>query len=598
MYDSSGDIIYVGKARNLSNRVHQYFHSSKNMMPKVAAMVSHIADIEYIVVTNETEAFTLESNLIKEFMPRYNILLKDDKHFPYVRLDIKQDFPRFEIVRKVKNDNAKYFGPYLSSLTLHEAMSTIRDSFPVRHCKKDIKKAIARNERPCLMYHIGKCCAPCSGNISRNEYHKLLDNVSAFLNGQTQPVISMLTDDMNSASDALDFERAAILRDRINVIKQMEQRQRAISVNATERDVFALVRDDVDTIIFALFIRDGKVIGSKEMRMDCSDESEAEIMSAFLKQFYGDSGSIPKEIVVSHTPESENELIEWLKSLRGKSVSIFKPERGEKRQQVEIATKNGYESIKRRRELEHREWERGEGALLRLCELLSLPELPSRIECFDNSHIQGRDTVSSMAVFIDGKAAPSEYRHFRIKQDTNGDDIGAMREVLDRRFTSAVERDVKFSQLPDLLIVDGGIAQLNVALEILQKHNLEYINSIGLAEQNENIIIPYTDEPLSLSRRDPALQLLQRIRDEAHRFAITYHRSLRGKNSLYSLLDEIEGVGPKRKRLLFDAFITIDAIKNADVDALAAVKGVSRPAAQEVYKFFHKDSEQHKETEI
>lgn len=594
MYDASGEIIYVGKARNLSNRVHQYFHSSKNMMPKVAAMVSHIADIEYIVVTNETEAFTLESNLIKEFMPRYNILLKDDKHFPYVRLDTKQDFPRFEIVRKVKNYDAKYFGPYLSSLTLNEAMSAIRDSFPVRHCKKDLKKAIARNERPCLMYHIGKCCAPCSGNISKDEYHKMLDKISAFLNGQTQPVISMLTDEMNSASDALDFERAAMLRDRIAVIKQIDERQRAISVNDAERDVFALVHDDVDTIIFALFIRNGKVIGSKEMRMDCSDESEAEVMSAFLKQFYGDSGSIPKEIVVSHAPESMNELVEWLKSLRGKSLSIIKPERGEKRQQIDIATKNGHEAIKRRRELEHREWERGEGALLRLCELLLLPELPSRIECFDNSHLQGRDTVSSMVVFIDGKPSPSEYRRFRIKQTTNGDDISAMREVLDRRFTSAAEGDVKFSRLPDLLIVDGGIAQLNVALEVLQQHSLEYINAIGLAEQNEEIIIPYTNEPLSLPRRDPALQLLQRIRDEAHRFAITYHRSLRGKNSLYSLLDEIEGVGPKRKRLLFDAFVTIDAIKAADIDALAAVKGVSRPTAEAVYQYFHNSEAQNK----
>ena len=586
MFDAMGQVIYVGKAVNLKNRVRQYFQN-KLQLPKVAAMVGHISDFEYILTSNETEALTLESNLIKEFHPRYNILLKDDKHFPYVRLDIKQAYPRFEVVRSVKSDGARYYGPYLSGIALRDALTAIREMFPVRHCSKDIMKAVARRERPCLMYHLGKCCAPCTGNVSREEYHELLDQVGHFLEGHTEPVLHMLTGKMNEAAEAMEFERAAQLRDRIAAVRVLGEHQQAIAPSELERDVFALVRDTGDAVVFALFVRKGKVVGTKRLNISCSDEPAGEIMYAFLQQFYSDAGYVPKEIVVRDMPENAGALCEWLRELRRKKVEIVCPKRGEKRKLAEMAYENGLDVIKKTREFEHRAWERGEGELARLCEIIGLETIPERMECYDNSHIRGRDTVSSMVVFLNGKPAPTEYRRFRIKGDTNGDDYLAMREVLTRRFTSAREDDVKFTWLPDLLVVDGGRGQLNVALEVLEEQGYAFVPAIGLAERSETIILPNVEEPIALDRHDPALHVLQRIRDEAHRFAITYHRSLRSKNALYSVLNEISGVGPKRRRALFDTFITVDAIKQADVEALMKAPGINRPAAEAVYRYFH-----------
>ncbi len=591
MFDATGKVIYVGKAVNLKNRVRQYFQNNKNMLPKVAAMVLHIEDFEYILTSNETEALTLESNLIKALQPRYNILLKDDKHFPYVRLDVKQAYPRFEVVRSVKNDGARYYGPYLSALALRDALTAIREMFPVRHCTKDILKAIARHERPCLMYHLGKCCAPCSGNVSREEYHALLDKVGHFLEGHTEPILAMLTEKMNEAAEAMEFERAAQLRDRIASVKVLGERQQAIAPSELERDVFAFVRDESDAVVFALFVRKGKVVGTKRIGITCGGETEGEIMYSFLQQYYMDAGYVPREVVVRDLPENAAALTEWLRTLRGKKTEIICPVRGEKRKLAEMAYANGLDTIKKARELEHRAWERGEGALARLCEIIGFETIPERMECYDNSHIRGRDTVSSMVVFVNGKPAPTEYRRFRIKGDTGGDDYLAMREVLTRRFTNAREGDAKFSWLPDLLVVDGGRGQLNIALEVLEEMGYAYLPAIGLAERSETIILPNDPTPIALDRHDPALHVLQRIRDEAHRFAITYHRSLRSKNALYSVLDKIPGVGPKRRRALFDAFVTIDAIKAADMEALTKAPGVNRPAAEAVYAYFHPQTE-------
>ncbi|MCE5236086.1 MAG: excinuclease ABC subunit UvrC [Clostridiaceae bacterium] len=588
MFGATGEVIYVGKAVNLKNRVRQYFQN-KNQLPKVAAMVAHVADFEYILTANETEALTLESNLIKAFQPRYNILLKDDKHFPYVRLDIKQAYPRFEVVRSVKNDGARYYGPYLSGMALRDALTAIREMFPVRHCSKDILKAIARRERPCLMYHLGKCCAPCTGNVSREEYHALLDKVGYFLEGHTEPVIAMLTEKMNEAASNMEFERAAQLRDRIAAVRILGERQQAIAPSELERDVFAFVRDEGDAVVFALLVRKGKVVGTKRIGVACGDEPAGEIMRTFLQQYYMDAGYVPREIVVRDMPEDAAALTGWLRELRGKMTSIVCPQRGEKRKLAEMAYENGLDTIKKARELEHRAWERGEGALARLCEVIGLETIPERMECYDNSHIRGRDTVSGMVVFQNGKPAPTEYRRFRIKGDTNGDDYLAMREVLTRRFTSAREGDAKFTALPDLLVVDGGRGQLNVALEVLEEQGYAFIPAIGLAERSETILLRDVEMPVALDRHDPALHVLQRIRDEAHRFAITYHRSLRSKNALYSVLGEIPGVGPKRRRALFDTFITLDAIKAAEVEALMKAPGVNRPAAEAVYKYFHKE---------
>ncbi len=586
MYDGSGEIIYVGKAVNLKNRVRQYFqHTPKP--PKVEAMVSHIEDFQYIITSNETEALTLESNLIKALMPRYNILLKDDKHFPYVRLDTRQDFPRFEVVRRVKKDGARYFGPYLSAMSLRDALNAIRDVFPVRHCRKDISRAIARNERPCLMYHLGKCCAPCSGNVSREEYHKLLDSVCRFLEGHTEPITELLKEQMNTAAENMEYERAAQLRDRIRAIDSLAEKQQAINVFGSERDVFAFAKDEEDAVVFALFERGGKVIWAESMSIACGGEAAGEVTASFLKQYYADGVPVPKEIVVRDLPDEAEALEKWLSESRGSRVEIICPQRGEKKKLTDMAYRNGLEAIQKARELEHRSWERGEGAMLRLCGIIGLSEIPERMECYDNSHIRGRDTVSGMVVFINGKSAPKEYRRFRIKAEANGDDYMAMREVLTRRFQKARDGDEKFSRLPDLLVVDGGRGQLNVALEVLEEFGLSHIPAIGLAEQNEDIILPDSDEPIRLSRRDPALHILERIRDEAHRFAITYHRSLRARNALMSELDGIDGIGPKRKRALFDAFVTADGIRNATIEELCAAKGMNRAAAEKVYLHFH-----------
>ncbi len=590
MFDASGEVIYVGKAINLKNRVRQYFQN-KNQLPKVAAMVGHVTDFEYILTANETGALTLESNLIKALQPRYNILLKDDKHFPYVRLDIRQAYPRFEVVRRVQNDGARYYGPYLSGIALRDALTAIREMFPVRHCTKDILKAIARKERPCLMYHLGKCCAPCTGNVSREEYHALLDKVGYFLEGHTEPTLAMLTEKMNEAAETMEFERAAQLRDRIAAVRVLGERQQAIAPSELERDVFAFVRDENDAVVFALFVRKGKVVGTQRIRISCADEPASEIMYSFLQQYYSDAGYVPREIVVRDMPENAEALAAWLREVRGRKIEILCPKRGEKRKLAEMAYENGLDTIKKARELEHRSWERGEGAMARLSEIIRLSSLPERVECFDNSHIRGRDTVSSMVVFLNGKPAPTEYRRFRIKGDTNGDDYLAMREVLTRRFTNAREGDKKFTSLPDLLVVDGGRGQLNVALEVLEEQGYAFIPAIGLAERSETILLPNEEAPIALERHDPALHVLERIRDEAHRFAITYHRSLRSKNALFSVLDEIPGVGPKRRRALFDAFITLDAIKQAGVEELMRAPGVNRPAAEAVHLYFHPPAE-------
>lgn len=625
MYDAKGVVIYVGKAVSLKNRVRQYFQSQSAKEPKVRAMVAHIADFETILTANETEALTLESNLIKQYQPRYNILLKDDKHFPYVRVDVKQDFPRFEIVRRVKNDGARYLGPYLSGIALRDALNVVRDHFPVRHCKKDISKAIARRERPCLMYHIGKCSAPCTGNISREQYHTLIDKVSSFLDGKTQSVIQELTDDMQQASDDMDFERAARIRDSIAAIRALGEKQTAIANKGVEQDAFACCSYKGKTLVFALFVRGGKVVGTEHFSIEnttqISDDDEnsidgnsasiienttqisaddennaqtvsanAEAMAAFLKQYYLEASSYPPEVLL-YEPCVEQEAIgEWLSSLKGKKVQLYVPQRGEKRKLTELSYRNCMDSLTKTYELKRRSWERGEGALVELSGALGLEELPARLECFDNSHIRGRDAVSSMVVFVDGAPARSEYRRFRIQTAAEGDDYAAMREALTRRFNRAMQGDGKFTAMPDILVVDGGHGQLNIALDVLSSFGLMDITCIGLAERSNTICLP-GGEVLDLNPDSAAHHLLERLRDEAHRFAITYHRSLRGKNSLYSVLDEIPGVGDKRKRALFNAFLTIEAIASADIDALNEVPGVDIRTANAVYEHFHKTEE-------
>ena len=585
MLDDTGTVIYVGKAKVLKNRVRQYFQSSKNHSPKVRAMVSHIADFETIEVHSEVEALSLESNLIKEFMPKYNILLKDDKHFPYFRIDLRQDFPRIEIVRRVKPDGATYLGPYIVGPSVQEELRLVYDLFPLRHCKKSIAAMQARGERPCLLHHLGKCCAPCSGSVSREEYHAYLKEAVRLLNGKSGELIPYLTQKMQEASDALDFERAALLRDKLKATLALREKQAAINVSDLSADVFAVDSLNDARMVFSLFVRDGKVIGTHAFPLEGDgDDAPEEWLHAFLLQYYGQDGiEIPPNILLARECTDLIGIQDWLSGKRRRRVCIAVPQRGVKHQLTDMAKQNCAALLAKNDRIRLREWERGEGALAELSAILGLDEIPSRMECFDNSHLMGTNTVASMVVFRDGKPDKTSYRHFRIRSDAGGDDLLAMREVLTRRLSGDGE-------LPDLLVLDGGKTQLSIGVEVLSELNLSHIPVCALAESDELIYLPESDDPIVLPRNSAPLHLIERLRDEAHRFAISYHRNLRSKSALYSLLDGIDGVGDKRKRALFDAFLTVEQIKAASVEDLAAVKGMTLPCAQSVYSFFHKEA--------
>ena len=582
MLDGAGTVIYVGKAKILKNRVRQYFQSSKNHSPKVRAMVSHIADFETIEVHSEVEALSLESNLIKEFMPKYNILLKDDKHFPYFRIDMRQDFPRIEIVRRVKSDGATYLGPYIIGPSVQEELRLVYDLFPLRHCKKNIAQMQARGERPCLLHHVGKCCAPCSGTVTREQYHLYLCEAIRLLNGRSGDLIPYLTQKMQEASDSLDFERAAMLRDKLKATMALQEKQAAINTNHLEADVFAVDSLNDARMVFSLFVRGGKVIGTHAFPLEGDgDDSPSEWLHAFLLQYYGQDGiEIPPVILLAQACTDMKEIEEWLCQKRRKRVTINVPQRGVKHQLTDMAKQNCTALLTKNEKIRTREWERGEGALAELSGILGLDEIPSRIECFDNSHIMGTNTVASMVVFRDGKPDKSAYRHYRIRSEAGGDDLIAMREVLTRRLTNDGE-------LPDLLVLDGGKTQLSVGVDVLSELNLSHIPICSLAESDELIYLPEQDEPIRIAKNSAPLHLIERLRDEAHRFAISYHRNLRSKSALFSVLDSIDGIGEKRKRILFDKFYTVERISAATLDELVAVKGMTLPAAKSVYQYFH-----------
>lgn len=585
MLDETGTVIYVGKAKVLKNRVRQYFQSSKNHSPKVRAMVSHIADFETIEVHSEVEALSLESNLIKEFMPKYNILLKDDKHFPYFRIDLRQDFPRIEIVRRVKPDGATYLGPYIVGPSVQEELRLVYDLFPLRHCKKNIAQMRARQERPCLLHHVGKCCAPCSGEITREQYHSYLHEAIQLLNGRSGDLIPYLTEKMREASDALDFERAAMLRDKLKATLALREKQVAINVNDLSADVFAVDALNGARMVFSLFVRGGKVIGTHAFPLEGDGEdAPSEWLHAFLLQYYGQDGiEIPPFVLLAQKCSDMCEIEEWLSSKRRKRVSVSNPQRGVKHQLTDMAMQNCSALLAKNDKIRTREWERGEGALAELSGILGLDEIPSRIECYDNSHLMGTNTVASMVVFRDGKPDKTAYRHFRIRSDAGGDDLTAMREVLTRRLSAG-------SDLPDLIVLDGGKTQLSVGVEVLSELNLSHIPICALAESEEWIYLPEQDDPVMIPKSSASLHLIERLRDEAHRFAISYHRNLRSKSALYSILDSIDSIGEKRKRLLFDTFLTVDRIKAATVEELASVKGMTLPAARSVYMYFHPET--------
>ncbi len=592
MKDEEDSIIYVGKAKKLKNRVKSYFINEKNITIKTRALVEHVKKIDWIVTDTEHEAFALESNLIKQFMPRYNIMLKDDKHYPYIKINLKDDYPRIEIVRKVKKDGAKYFGPYFDATAMRKMVDAVNRTFKIRTCKKNISK-IKGKERPCLEYDIGRCVAPCLASVSREEYRAIITDVIDFLFGDVDKVRADLETKMNEASKKTQFEKAAQYRDRLKGIEiAQNQGQRVIATNNENFDLFAVEHNQLQAVAQALIIRSGKVIGSESFSMDMPEGGEAgEILSYFIQNYYLNQNIVPKDIFISDDLTEPTNIVEYLSELRQGPVYISIPKRGKKRQLIQMAKENASQELERINLGQQRKYERTGGAVKALKEELKLTSVPNRIEGFDISNIQGVDTVASMVVFEDGIPKRSDYRRFKIKTVIGPDDFKSMAEVIRRRFERLIKEQEQgkidgFASMPDLVLIDGGKGQLSSAREIMKKLGFEKIDTIGLAKREEEIFVGDSQEMIMLSKRSPALHLLQRIRDEAHRFAITYHRSLRKKSSYRSVLDDIPKIGDKRKRALLMTFPTVSAIKNADYDSLLKVEGMSKDAAQSVIEYF------------
>ena len=587
MRNAQGTIIYVGKARVLKNRVRQYFGVGAQKISKTAAMVSQIADFEYIITDSEKEALILECNLIKEYQPHYNILLKDGKHYPYAKVDLKKDYPIIEIVRKVERDGAKYFGPYLEAYSIREMLDAIYKLFPLRSCKKELE-VNGRKERPCLNYQMGRCMGPCAHKISKAAYREIVDGVLEFLAGNYKQLEQQLKTDMLEASAKMDYEKAAAYRDKLRILERVKQKQKAGFPDLNDRDIFAAVLGEKYGVVQAFFVRKGKITGAKRFFME-EPGSKEELIEGFLKQYYMDAGYIPKRIYVNAFPEDHALLNEWLTDLGGHKVELILPQRGEHKKLADMAEKNAREALKRKEQSEIRAYERSVGAAKKLGEILGIGYI-RRMECYDISNTQGTDSVASMVVFIDGKPDKKEYRRFRIKTVQGANDFASMAEALERRIREGFKAEDKergFGAVPDLIVVDGGKGQLSSSVAILESLGMEDIHIVGLAKREEEIFLPERDQSILLDKNSPELGLITAIRDEAHRFAITYHRSLREKRTIASELDKIKGVGPKRRQALLQAFGDVETIRDAGIDDLAAVPGVDITTAREIYKYFN-----------
>ncbi|NLT73503.1 MAG: excinuclease ABC subunit UvrC [Chloroflexi bacterium] len=592
MKDIQGTVIYVGKAVVLRNRVRSYFHASANHTPKTELLVSEIADLEWIVTDSELEALILESELIKRHRPRYNVRLKDDKRYPYIKISLHEDFPRIFIVRSPQRDGARYFGPFTSSQAVHQTLDALRRLFPYRTCNRDIN---GEDARPCLYYHIKRCTGPCIGAIDRAGYREDIDRAILFLEGRSEAVVEGMGRQMGEAAQALDFERAATLRDQIAAINTIIERQRIVSEHLHDHDIVAFARDNGQACVQVFFIRDGKLIGREYFVLTgAQGEDESEVMGSFIKQFYSEATQIPPEILLQNDLDEFAVISSWLSQRRGNRVTMRVPKRGEKKAIVEMARENAVETLKRLRDEWNADTHRHTEALSELQEALQLAAPPSRIECYDISTLQGRFTVGSMVVFEQGAPSKQDYRHFRIKSVTGQDDFASMAEMLGRRFSRArssqEERAVegkpdRWAIMPDLVILDGGKGQLGAVHEVMESLGLDHIPTVGLAKQEEEIFLPGRPESLRLPAGSEALFLVQRIRDEAHRFAVTYHRKLRDKDSTRSLLDDIPGIGPKRRQALLKTFGSLDRIRNASVEDLVAVPGMNRAAAEKLVEY-------------
>ena len=594
MKDVSDKIIYVGKASVLRNRLRSYFGSPAGLSTKIRRLVSQITDFEFIVTDTEAEALILENTLIKRYRPKFNARLKDDKTYPFLKIDLSEEFPRVYITRQVADDGARYFGPFASAGSVRQAMDLVKKLFPYRSCTKTIT---GKDPRPCLEYFINRCVAPCSGHSNKEEYERVIQQVIMFMEGDTESVTRELTYKMDDSSSKLEYERAAVLRDQIKSIERVAEEQR-IKVDSNpigDTDLIAIAQGTDETWIEVFFVRHGKLIGRDHFFMEgTQDDPVGLILGQFIKQFYETSVVIPPSLLIQHPLEEHQLIQDWLRDKRGGSVKITCPQRGSNRKLLDVVVENANQGL-----AQHRvKWLNNPDVINRamdeLQEHLSLPSLPSRMECYDISHIQGTNVVGSMVVFQDGKPKTAHYRRFKIKTVDGVDDYASMQEMLRRRLKrlsdvrsqrakntddNGISVTDGWSIVPDLVIIDGGKGHLSAALEVFLELGLDDIPLAALAKENEEIFVPYTSDPIILPRNSQSLYLVQRIRDEAHRFAITYHRNLRSKGSLRSSIDLVTGIGPKRKRMLLRRFGSIQGIKEAPVDEIAAVPGLTRSLA-------------------
>lgn len=599
MHDDKDAIIYVGKAISLKNRVRQYFQSSRNKGPKIEKMVPQIRRFEYIVTDSELEALVLECNLIKEHRPKYNTMLKDDKTYPYIKVTLGETYPRVLFSRQMKKDKSKYFGPYTSAGAVKDTIELLQKLYHLRTCNRSLPRDIGK-ERPCLNYHIHKCKAPCQGYITPEEYAGQIQKALDFLNGKYQTVLEELKEQMNKASEALDFERAIEYRELLSSVSEIAQKQKITTFDGEDRDVIALAMDEEDAVVQVFFVRGGKLIGREHYHVSIANEdTQQAILSTFVKQYYAGTPYLPKELMLPEPLEEQEVIEKWLSMRKGQKVYLKVPKKGQREKLVELAAQNAKIVLDQDKEKIKREEGRTIGAVKELASLLGLSQI-SRMEAYDISNISGFESVGSMVVYEKGKPNPREYRKFKLKTVAGPDDYASMREVLSRRFLHGMEEQQrlrenqmeetfgKFSRFPDLILMDGGKGQVHIAIEVLQELNLQ-IPVCGMVKDDNHRTrgLYYQDEEIGIDRGSEGFKLITRIQDEAHRFAITYHRSLRSKGQVHSLLDEIPGIGPERRKALMRAYPSLDAVKMAAVEELAALPTMNRQAAQSVYDFFH-----------
>ena len=599
MHDKSDAIIYVGKAISLKNRVRQYFQAGRRVSPKIERMISQIDHFEYIITDSEVEALVLENNLIKEHEPKYNTMLKDDKTYPYIKATVYEDFPRLIYSRQPKKDKCKYFGPFTNVTAARDTLEFAHKIYRIRTCRRVLPRDIGK-ERPCLNYHIGKCNAPCQGYISKEEYNKNFNKALKLIEGDYKQVIEYLEEKMYEASEKMEYEQAAVCRDLIESVKKMSVKQKINDFGGTDRDVVALARTNEEAVVQVFFIREGKLIGRDHFHLKGSyGEKENDMLQAFIKQFYAGTPFIPREVMVEYEV-TESELIEkWLSEKRGGKVSIIVPKKGQKERLVELAHKNAAMVLTKDMEKIKREEERTTGAMKQISGWLGLEDV-SRVESYDISNISGFLSVGSMVVFDDGKPKKSEYRKFRIKTVEGPNDYASMYEVLKRRFSHGLmeieqlnEKNLSnefgsFTKFPDLIMMDGGVGQVHIAMQVLSELDID-IPVCGMVKDDNHRTrgLFFDEHEIPIDTNSEGFRLMTRIQDEVHRFAIEYHRSLRSKEQVKSILDDIPGIGEKRRKALMKHFASIEAIKNAAIDELARAESMNEKAAASVYKFFH-----------